>query len=283
MADNETTTYEQIRLKNFTGSYLKTGEFIGYGSEFVDAFETHAATLLAEEDVPKLATAVDNISKMSMFPESFIQTAQIAAKDATRDKMLSAFYQYFSRICLAPESTLCAHALAIKAEVDRYKELWKGSVVEQTSYVKEFCQFLLAEANVAHTEALGLVPFITSLNTLNNEIKTLFRARNIELGRRISARDGKTIRSLRAETADIIRTLIDKVNVVYQMQPSEIPEGIMRTLRGIITKYMEIASRNKGTVPVDGEDEAPDPAPATDDDITGEDNGEGETSQVTEG
>ena len=282
MADNETTTYEQIRLKNFIGSYLKTGEFIGYGDEFVDAFETHAATLIAEDDVPLLATAVDNLSKMSMFPVSFIQTAQIAAKDATRDKMLSAFYQYFSRVCLATESTLCAHALAIKAEVDRYKELWKGSVVEQTSYVKEFCQFLLAEANVAHTEALGLVPFITSLNTLNNEIKTLFRARNAELGRRISARGGKTIRALRAETAEIIRILIDKVNVVYQMQPSEITEGIMRTLRGIITKYTEISARNRGTVPIDGEDETPDPEPATDDDITGEDNGEGETSQVTE-
>ena len=280
MADNETTTYEQIRLKNFIGSYLKTGEFIGYGSEFVDAFETHAATFLAEEDMPKLSTAVDNLSKLSMFPVSFIQTAQIAAKDATRDKMLSAFYLYFSRICLASESTLCAHALAIKAEVDRYKELWKGSVVEQTSFVKEFCEFLLAEANVAHTEALGLVPFITSLNALNNEIRVLFRARNAELGNRLSKRGGKTMRELRAETAEIIRILIDKINVVYQMQPSEITEGIMRTLRGIITKYTEISARNRGTVPIDGEDELPDPEPATDDGA-GEGEGSGE-QQVTE-
>ena len=272
MADNETPTYEKIKLEQFAGTYLKQGEVISFSEEIMDMIDTHGATLLLEEKLPLLATLTDTNRKMSMFPVSYPQTVQIEAKDATRDKMLSALYQFFRRICLASESELCAHALAIKGEIDRYSALSKGSVTEQNSYVRELCSFLTGEANVAHTTALGLLPLVTSLNTINNEIRALFRARNIELGDRISKRGGKTMRMLRGEACDVIKNIIETANVVYEMQPSEITENIMKGLRGIITKYKAIAAHNKGTVPIDGEDETPDPTPTPDE---GDDEGEG--------
>ena len=290
MADNENNnpTYLEVILPLFLGTKLRNAQYLAFLEAILEFIDTNAATLLGEEIVPVIDSLKKTIEILNRAPISYTETALIEGKDALRDKLVRVILIIFKRALKVPQdSETWNHANELRAILTRFLDLAKLSMTEQNYLVKNICEELSSETNTPHVEALGLTPFLTSLGTTNNAIRVLYRARMQETGRRKATRGGKSVRELRIEAGPLLKKLIDRFNVVYEMQPSEITQNIMVGLLGVFDKFQAIAAANGSSVPDDGEEEQPDPTPTPDD---GEDDGEdeggeggGETEQpVTE-
>ena len=281
MADNEnTTTYKKMKLPSFKGTRLTNDQFIGYVQDFRAPIGNHGDTLLLENKLGLLDSYDGNNALLIRFPTSFTETALIAAKDYYRDKIAKLFVYNFKRFMAMPhDSSFWIHANAISSIVSRFYDLGTRTISGQTPLIKEIYDLLSSETNAVHIKALGLTALLEELNTVNNALRVLFRARMAESGRRIATRGGKTFRDVRIELGNTIAEIIETVNVVYEMQPSEITEGIVSELLGVINKYTNIAAANGTSVPENGEDDEPDPTHTSEGDDEGEDETGGETGE----
>lgn len=274
MADNETPTFEPIVLPYYSGKNLRNTIYAEYIQSILDAIGENASTLFAETVVPELEALRASLQELVKAPFEYVETAELNRKDAYRDKLVSAFFAYFKRLANLPAtSALYTAAHALEPFVAQYYGLQELPASQQSNEIRYLCQGLTTEANTVYLTTLGLVDFITELNTVNNAFRTLYRQRNVEKGLRLQKRGGKTVKQCRDDVDAKLKELLVIVNGAHALEPTETTQGIMRELLGVITKYHEIGN-SIGGLDTD-EDVDPEPTPDPDE---GDEGGDGEAN-----
>ena len=266
MADNENTpSYLPIEISLWFGTKLRNAQFIEFLEELLAGIGNDAATFMGENIVPLLNALKAKLVEINRFPLSYEQTPLIDKQDKIRDIYARILVYAFKRYKELPQDNAAwSHANALSPVMTPLLDMATLGIAEQSTLIKQACDYLTLEANAAHVTALGLGTYVTALNAANNELRTLYRARNQAFGRRRAERGEKTFRDLRVDSKDILKDLFELMNTVYKLQPSEITENVMCSCSGTVEKFKAVAAANGSKVPDDGEDELPDPTPTPD-------------------
>lgn len=190
-----------------------------------------------------LARLVDFVTETRIFDE----TAQIRALDRRRDALFGAFWAYVRFLSrLGGDGPLDRAARTLANIVSVYKGLAKRELTATTSEIRALkIDLEKTEAARAAVAALGLGVVTEELFAVNEAFSEKYSARIAAWTERSVARDGETTVSLRREAARLVVEIVETLNAVNLLSPTEESLAAAAKLRAVVAQAKETLSHHR--------------------------------------
>ncbi len=163
---------------------LRNSEYIQFTNQFLTIVNTHnPTTLQVKPGYDDLLAKITNIESIFKSKQGSKITDTLKEKDILRDNCITGIYYAIlsNSYHFAPAKKAAATAL-----LDVLKVYGSGIATQnynaETATLKSLITDLKLPENVAHTNELGITPWVLEMETHNNSFDTLFLERNRETG-----------------------------------------------------------------------------------------------------
>jgi hypothetical protein len=254
---NESTEVQEV--PDWSGAKLANGEFLNYTKAIVGALNGLDHTKVpVGEPLAELDATNQRLTDFINESRQYASTSEIARQDARRDAYFKAMWRALEQLEeLGEDVPAGASAHLVLSKIGTYKGAYAHSIVKETEELHGLAFDLQKspEAVQALTQ-LGMLPWLNGMCAANDEVDRLYASRTDERSEREASKGGDSTASLRKTAAGLVSTIIRRVNVTCEINPSEDATSAANSLIGIIKQYKLVASAHKTTKKDDPEPNA---------------------------
>lgn len=237
------------QVPEWTGGHrLSNGEFLSYSKAIVGAlFDLDHDKVPIGDPLAQLDTTNQKLTDFVNESRSFASTEEITRLDARRDAYFKAIWLAVEQLdSLDPEATLAPAAHTLKSAISGYKGIYAHSLAKETEEITGLAHDLQkTPAAIEALTSLGMLPWFNALAAANEAFETAYSARIDERSGRIAEKGGDSTVSLRKTASSLIYTVIRRVNVINEINPTTDSATAVKSLAGIIEQYKLVAASHK--------------------------------------
>lgn len=185
------------------------------------------------------------------------ETVKMVDKDKERDRVFIFINSQVNSFANCPDKEMQAAALVLQAMFNAYAKAYNQSFSEETAAIDGLLRDMKDETRKAAAEKLHLSAYFTQLETLNDEYKALDAARIDEYTNRVKI---DTL-SARKETDNILAEIIQRINALAVLEPTDDILSFIDTVNQIFKKYKDLIAAKGGPGSTSTPEPAPEPAP----------------------
>lgn len=184
-------------------------------------------------------------------------TAQLVGKDKERDKVAIFINSQVTSYTNCPDAELQAYALLLKAMLNAYPKIYNKAFSEETAAIDGMLRDMEKPERLEAAQKLHLDTYFTKLKALNNEYKALDASRTDEYAARIKI---ETL-SARKVTENIFAEIIQRINALAVLEPTDTILSFIDTVNQIFRKYKDLIAAKGGASSPSKPEPAPTPEP----------------------
>lgn len=250
---------QTLKVDVFSGSGLTVGAFYKYSYSLVDTVMKTTSDKIDLSGLPStMWSSVTQLGQLIKQQQAFEETAEVAAADYKRDRLLYFIYwtiYYAEHLDHSSLYYAAGHQLWVK--VSPYKGIAAHELMKESSEVAGLIRAISDAESKASLEKLGLTQAVVELKNATTEITEAITAREKERGSRAADQGGLTTTKLRAEIWDEWQELADLVTAAYLYTQDAALKQTVIDLNGIVAHYRLVAAHT-GKGQKGGDDETPD-------------------------
>jgi len=199
------------------------------------------AALMIEDLVPKYTEEVTRLFEVINRQRGSEVTPQLIDTDVLRDAHLS---ELFNTIDAARRSAIAARqtaGLALYRVASPYRGIGANEYNKETAQIRGLLRDLGADDMAAHIDTLTLGSVVQGLRQANNKFATLMEQRNVQEGTRAASVDISTTSQQRVVN-NLYSQIIEKINAVALLQPTEAVNTFIDNLNGYVIEYKKVTA-----------------------------------------
>lgn len=212
------------------------------------ATDTGFTTYLAQ-----LATNIDKYDKAMIQVQKSDETEKIAQADQVRDTAFSAMNRYLKVFELSENEDEVLAYKSLDTLLKTYKGIQSWNFEEESNGLDNLVNDLNNDKYLPSVTLINMTPYVTRIATRNEEFKTLFSGRTME----VASKEVFDVKQLRT---DLKMTYSDMADYVLSMAKSKNTDEFNKALDVINTVrkyYADLLAKRKSTAKKDADEPIP--------------------------
>lgn len=169
-------------------------------------------------------------------------TKNLVALDEVRDNYFKGLALRVQSESFSPEKSVREQAYKIQILLNTYKNITKENLRKETDLIQNLVKDLQSEEYRTQATTTGITAWITALKKANEDFETLYNTRRDEE----SATESINMRAVRKETDTEYRKLIQTIEALQILHPSDALGTLISKMNAIISKWNDTLAQHNG-------------------------------------